>query len=190
MAKKFVTTQVLFLQQIFYFRKNTKIVLRNKKQFVPLQKKGMKRLELKNKTQITAQIRSYLESNPESIYFHRLQIIHLFATKEKETCESLGALFGNSPRSISNWIKKLNQKGVIESLRCDSQVGRPSRLTQAQKHELMMVLQEKPDRHGETGKRWNGMNLSQFVSRRYGVVLSVRACQLLLRELSLHGRVS
>ena len=75
----------------------------------------MKRLELKNKANITAQIRGYLESNPESKFFHRLQIIHLFATNEEETCESLGTLFGNSPRSISNWIKKLNQKGVIET---------------------------------------------------------------------------
>ena len=150
----------------------------------------MKRLELKNKANITAQIQSYLAGNSESKFFHRLQIIHLFATKEGETCESLGALFGNSPRSISNWIKKLNQKGVIESLRCDSQMGRPSRLTQGQKNELMMVLQEKPDKHGESGKRWNGMHLSGFISRRYGVVLSVRACQLLLRELGFNGRVS
>jgi transposase len=150
----------------------------------------MKRLELKNKANITAQIRDYIESNPESKFFHRLQIIHLFATNEEETCESLGTLFGNSPRSISNWIKKLNQKGVIEALRCNSQMGRPSRLARFQKNELRMVLQEKPDMHGESGTRWNGMNLSRFVSRRYGIVLSVRACQLLLRELGFHGRVT
>jgi transposase len=149
----------------------------------------MKRLELENKTSIMTQIRSYLERNSESKFIHRLQIILLFGEREKETCESLGALFGNSPRSISNWIKKLNQTGVIESLRCNHEIGRPSRLTQAQKHELMIILQEKPEMQGESGKRWNGMNLSRFISRRYGVVLNVRACQLFLRELCFNRNV-
>jgi transposase len=150
----------------------------------------MKRLELEHKTNILTQIRNYLERNSESKFIHRLQVVLLFGEREKETCESLGALFGNSPRSISNWIKKLNQTGVIESLRCNDKAGRPMRLTQSQKHELKMILQEKPEMHGEAGKRWKGMNLSRFISRRYGVDLSVRACQLLLREQVFRRRVS
>jgi transposase len=131
-----------------------------------------------------------MESNHEAKFIHRLQIIQMFAESEKESCESLGLLFGNSPRSISNWIKKLNQMGVIESLRCELQTGRPSRLTQVQKQELTPVLQEKPETQGESGKRWNGMNLSRFINRRYGVVLNVRACQLLLHELGFSNSVS
>ena len=150
----------------------------------------MKRLELVNKTDILAQIRSYMESNHEAKFIHRLQIILMYAEREKETCESLGALFGNSPRSISNWIKKLNQMGVIESLRCELQTGRPSRLTQVQKQEIMIILQEKPEKQGESGKRWNGMNLSRYINRRYGIILNVRACQLLLRKSGFSRNVS
>jgi transposase len=106
----------------------------------------------------------------------------LFADKEKATCESLGAQFGNSPRSISNWIKKLNRTGTIESLRCSPEIGRPSRLTKAQKHELKMILSDNPEKQGESGKRWNGMNLSRFINRYYGLDISVRTCQLLLRD--------
>jgi transposase len=146
----------------------------------------MKRLELENKMNITSQIRNYFERNEEFKFIHRLQVILLFADKEKETCESLGSQFGNSPRSISNWIKKLNRTGTIESLRCNDKTGRPSRLTQAQKHELRIVLSEKPEKQGESGKRWNGTNLSRFIRRYYGVDLSVRACQLLLRDPAFH----
>jgi transposase len=150
----------------------------------------MKRLDLENKANIITQIRSYLESNSEAKFIHRLQVILQYAEGKEETCDRLGIQFGNSPRSVSNWIKKLNRTGVIESLRCNQQTGRPKRLTQAQKHELRMVLSETPEKHGETGKRWNGINLSRYIARCYGIALSVRACQLLLSEPDFRGRVS
>ena len=148
----------------------------------------MKRLELVDKASITSQIRSYLERNSEAKFIHRLQVIQMFADGEGETCERIGLQFGNSPRSVSNWVKRLNQTGTIESLRCDQQIGRPRRLTQSQKQELNPVLSEKPEKHGESGKRWNGMNLSRYIKRRYDVDLLVRACQLLLCEAGFHGR--
>ena len=149
----------------------------------------MKRLELENKTNIITQIRSYLESNSEAKYIHRLQVILQYAEGAKETCDGLGSRFGNSPRSISNWIKKLNRTGVIESLRCNEKTGRPKRLTQTQKDELRMVLSENPEKQGESGKRWNGINLSRFIIRRFGISIGVRACQLLLSEPGFCGRV-
>jgi hypothetical protein len=50
-----------------------------------------------------------------------------------------------------------------------------------------MVLSEKPEKQGESGKRWNGMNLSRYIGQRYGVVLNVRSCQLLLRGPDVQG---
>ena len=64
----------------------------------------MKRLVLENRNSIVHQIREYLENNSEAKYIHRLQVILLFADSEDKSCDTLGALFGNSPRSISNWI--------------------------------------------------------------------------------------
>jgi hypothetical protein len=116
----------------------------------------MKRLVLENKDDIVNQIRCYLDSNSEAKFIHRLQVILLFADKEDESCDSLGNLFGNSPRSISTWIKKVNQTGDIDSLRSKPQSGRPSRLTKVQKDELKMVMQELPAKWGMQGKRWNG----------------------------------
>jgi transposase len=144
----------------------------------------MKRLVLENKEGIVNQINSYLERNSEAKFIHRLQVILLFANKDDESCDSLGALFGNSPRSISTWIKKVNQTGKIDSLRSKSQSGRPTRLTKVQKDELKAVIQELPAKFGVQGKRWNGKNLSLYINKHYGTHLNVRSCQRLFHDLS------
>ena len=140
----------------------------------------MKRLVLEDKDSILNQIRCYLENDPEAKFIHRLQVILLFASREEESCDSLGSMFGNSPRSISNWIKRVNHTGNIESLRSKPGSGRPSRLTQEQKNEIRTVLQQLPEEHGIQGKSWNGRNLSSFISQRYGIILQIRACQRIL----------
>ena len=144
----------------------------------------MKRLVLENKNSILNQIQCYLERNSEAKFIHRLQVIQMFADSEDKSCESLGALFGNSPRSISNWIKKVNQTGNIESLRGNSQLGRPSRLTASQKDELRVVLQSPPEKYGTKGKKWSGINLSTYISEKYGVKANIRSCQRLIQVLS------
>jgi len=144
----------------------------------------MKRLELKNHHGIVNQIRRYIENNSEAKFIHRLQVVLLFASSENESCDSLGSLFGNSPRSISNWIKRVNQTGDIESLRSKPQMGRPARLTKSQKDEIKSVLRELPAKHDVQGKRWNGSILSLYISRRYGIQLKVRSCQRLLHKLT------
>ena len=144
----------------------------------------MKRLALENKDSIVNQIRLYFENNSEAKFIHRLQVILLFASKDDESCDSLGALFGNSPRSISGWIKKVNQTGSIDSLRSKVGSGRPSRLTDVQKEDIRMVLQELPERFGILDKKWNGKNLSSYISGHYGISLKVRSCQRLIHELT------
>jgi len=144
----------------------------------------MKRLVLENTDCIINQIRLYFENNSEAKFIHRLQIILLFASKDDESCDSLGALFGNSPRSISGWIKKVNQTGSIDSLRSKPGSGRPSRLTDIQKDDIKMVLQELPERFGIPDKKWNGRNLSSYINEHYGIRLKVRSCQRLIHELT------
>jgi transposase len=144
----------------------------------------MKRLVLGNKNGIINQIRGYLEKNSEAKFIHRLQVILLFADSEDTSCDSLGALFGNSPRSISNWIKKVNRTGDIESLRSKPQSGRPSRLTKGQKDEVKLVLQDLPENCGIQGKKWNGKHLSSYISQQYGLSLQIRSCQRLFHELT------
>jgi transposase len=145
----------------------------------------MKRLRIENKPIIASQIQRYLEGNSESKFIHRLQVILFFTDREEETCDSLGAMFGHSPRSISNWIKKINKSGDIESLRSKPQQGPSSRLNKGQKVAIKKVLQDLPEEHDVPGKRWKGGNLSCYISRQYGITLNIRTCQRLLRELNI-----
>jgi transposase len=143
----------------------------------------MKRLVLQNKSAIKESIQSYFSGNEESRFIHRLHGILLFSEKEDESCDSIGALFGNSPRTISNWIKRINATGDIESLRSKKQQGRPPRLTEEQKQELKIVLQDLPEKHGITSNLWDGKSLSAYIERHYGVIVKTRTCQRLFHQL-------
>ena len=143
----------------------------------------MKRLEVHDKEGITSDIQRYFEQNEESKFIHRLHGVLLFVNKEDESCDSIGVLFGNSPRSVSNWIKKLNKTGDIESLRSKPQPGRPSRLNPEQKEELKEVLQKSPEESNIPCNLWDGKSLSSYIKTRYGIDLKVRSCQRLFHEL-------
>ena len=150
----------------------------------------MKRLVLEKKSDIINQIQDYLEKNSEAKFIHRLQAIFLFATNEDESCDSLCARFGSSPRSISNWIKRINRSGSIESLRSKPQPGRSPRLTAIQKKEIRSAMEDLPEKRGVHGKRWNGKNLSLYISQYYGITLKERTCQRLFHELGVGRTVS
>jgi transposase len=143
----------------------------------------MQRLELKNQEFQVSQIKSYFEHNEEARFVHRLHGILLFASKPEESCDSIGALFGNSARTVSNWIKRVNETGDIESLRSIAQSGRPARLSAEQKAEIKLVLQESPERHGISTNIWDGKSLSAYILEHYGITLKTRSCQNLFHEL-------
>jgi transposase len=143
----------------------------------------MKRLVIQDKDGIREKIQVYFTGNEEAKFIHRLHGILLFAEKEEESCDSIGALFGNSPRTVSNWIKRINETGDIESLRSKKQPGRPPRLSEEQRQELKVILQESPDKHGITSNIWDGKSLSAFIEIRYGIIMRTRTCQRLFRQL-------
>jgi transposase len=143
----------------------------------------MKRLVVKDRESIKEKIQAYFAGNEEARFIHRLHGVLLFSEKEDESCDSIGALFGNSARTVSNWIKRINETGDIESLRSKKQPGRPSRLSEAQREELKAVIQEFPEKHGIATNIWDGKSLSAYIHIKYGIVMQTRTCQRLFRQL-------
>ena len=143
----------------------------------------MKRLVINNKEEIKAQIQGYFSCNEDAKFIHRLHGILLFAEKEDESCDSIGALFGNSARTVSNWIKRLNETGNIESLRSQKQPGRPPRLSEEQRLELKSVIQDPPENQGIAANIWDGKSLSFYIEKQYHIVMKTRTCQRLFRQL-------
>jgi len=143
----------------------------------------MKRLVIKDRESIKEKIQAYFSGNEEARFIHRLHGVLLFSEKEDESCDSIGALFGNSPRTVSNWIKQINATGDIESLRSKKQSGRPPRLSDSQREELRAVIQDSPEQHGMAINMWDGKSLSAYIHIRYGIVMKTRTCQRLFHQL-------
>jgi len=143
----------------------------------------MKRLVIENKKDIKSKIQSYFSGNEEAKFIHRLHGVLLFIEKEDESCDSIGALFGNSPRTVSNWVRRVNETGDIECLRSKKQPGRPARLSEEQRQELKSVIQEPPEKHGVSTNIWDGKSLSYYIEKQYNIVMKTRTCQRLFRQL-------
>lgn len=143
----------------------------------------MQRLIIKNSGQIESSIQEYFKTNPEADFIHRLHGILLFIKDNKSSCDSIGAMFGNSPRTISNWIKKINETGDLDSLRSKPKPGRPARLSGKQKEELKLAIINPPEQSGVNANIWDGKTLSHYIKIKYDIELKVRACQNLFHEL-------
>ena len=148
-----------------------------------LHKKIMQRLEIENKAEMQTLIKEYFKNNDEARFVHRLHGILLVLENQDATCDSIGNMFGNSPRTVSNWIKKVNSTGSLESLRDKKKPGRTSRLSNEQLGEIKMALQKAPEESGVSANIWDGKSLSWYIESKYQIALKVRRCQEMFHEL-------
>ncbi len=143
----------------------------------------MQRLVIQNADKIESLIRSYFKNNEEADFIHRLHGILLFLKDEKSSCDSIGLMFGNSPGTVSNWIKKIDESGDLNSLRTKPGSGRRPRLSGQQKQAIRQALCEPPEKSGVAANVWDGKSLSWYIEKEYGIALKVRRCQELFHEL-------
>ena len=148
----------------------------------------MKRLTVSGQERVKEQIQLYFARNDEAKYIHRLHTILLYTEREEASCNSTGLLLGHSPRTISNWIRRINETGDIESLRSKKQSGRPTRLSERQRQELIAVIGESPGKHGISGKKWDGKRLSAYIGEHYGIIMRTRTCQRLFHQLGVRQK--
>jgi transposase len=87
-----------------------------------------------------------------------------------------------SPRTLKYWVRRYHDKGLA-GLRDEKRSGRPPRLTDAQLGEIAKLLQKPPQHSGLIGRKWSGGMLAGWVERHYGVKLSVRQCERVLRTI-------
>jgi transposase len=143
----------------------------------------MRKLELNSADKIRELILTYFHKNDEAKFVHRLHGILLKIENQDITCDVIGRMFGQSPRSISSWIKKVNKAGTIEVLRSNKVPGRNKRLNNKELEEIKQVLQKEPEFSGITANIWDGKSLSYYIEKTYSVNLGVRQCQRLFHKL-------
>jgi transposase len=82
---------------------------------------------------------------------------------------------------VTLWVKKADEQG-FDSLRAKKQPGRPAKLSANELEEIKTLLTM--DSPKESGYNvWDGISLSNYISKTYSVELGVRQCQRLLHSL-------
>jgi transposase len=117
----------------------------------------------------------------EPRFLHRLHCILLVA--EDRSCYEVARWFGENSRTIQRWVRAFDKDGV-ESLRNHHSGGRRAKLANEQMQHLTADLLKLPSVSGYPERKWTGKFLAQHVERRYGVKLSVRQCQRIIRGLT------
>ena len=114
----------------------------------------------------------------------RERYLALILMHDFRNCVKVAELMQKTSRTIQLWVNLFNNGG-LPALIPSSPSGRPSRLTNEQKEELKKDVLTDPRSLGYEFSNWEGKSVAYHVKKKFGVKLSVRAAQKLLRSLGL-----
>ncbi|HEC15763.1 MAG TPA: transposase [Sedimenticola sp.] len=123
-----------------------------------------------------------IRCSPELQQLHRLHCVLLVG--EGFSCKDVAYWFGNSPRTLERWVHRFRKSG-INGLTGEQRAGRPTILKRNQLRILQEDIDKGPDAFNYDQGQWDGKLLAAHIQTRFGLTLSVRHCQRLLREFKL-----
>jgi transposase len=138
----------------------------------------MRPLTLSSPEHSRAVLQQEINRHQDARYDHRLHCVLLVAAGM--SCEQTAGLFGDSPRTLVNWVRRFDLKGLA-GLAEGNHSGRPARLSAEQLEEVRALVRQLPAAAQVEANLWDGKSLSICLHKRYGVALSVRQCQRLFR---------
>ncbi|MCD8295067.1 MAG: helix-turn-helix domain-containing protein [Clostridia bacterium] len=119
-----------------------------------------------------------LNSLPDGSYSFRISIVSLVLGGLPVKAIAQSTKYTEA--TIFGWVKTAIEEG-FEALQPKPKSGRPQKLTDSQKHEIDVLLQQDP--HDNGYKVWDGPSISDYISKHMGIEVTVRYCQLLFSEL-------
>jgi transposase len=125
-----------------------------------------------------ALLQQEISRHQDARYDHRLHCVLLVASGM--SCEKVAALFGDSPRTLVNWARRFDGRGLA-GLAEGNHSGRPTRLSAEQLEEVRSLVRQPPKDAGIDANLWDGKTLRVCLRKRYQVQMSVRQCQRLFR---------
>jgi transposase len=133
-----------------------------------------------------ALLKQEINRHQDARYDHRLHCVSLVAAGV--SCEQVAGYFGDSPRSVVNWVRRFQQHG-LSGLAEGNHSGRPGRLSPEQLEEVRSAIRKPPVEAGLEANLWDGKTLGQHLRHRYQVELGVRQCQRLFIQLEMRYRL-
>ena len=119
-----------------------------------------------------------ISRHQEARYDHRLHCVLLVASGMSG--EKVAGLFGDSPRSVINWVRRFDQEGLA-GVAEGNHSGRPPRLSAEQLEEVRAWVRQPPASAGVDANLWDGKSLAACLLKRFDLSMSVRQCQRLFR---------
>lgn len=110
------------------------------------------------------------------------RLLALALVLEGHTRTAAARAAGMDRQTLRDWVIRYNEDGIAGL--CDrSRSGRPARLNAAQLAELAQLVEDGPDvaMHGVV--RWRCVDLQAQIQARFGVMLSVRQVERILKRL-------
>jgi transposase len=133
-----------------------------------------------------ALLQQEINRHQDARYDHRLHCVSLVAAGIP--CEQVALYFGDSPRSVVNWVRRFDHRGLA-GLAEGNHSGRPARLSAEQMEEVRAMIRKPPREVGLPANLWDGKALAQCLQERYQIPLGVRQCQRLFHQLDLRYRL-
>lgn len=143
----------------------------------------MQKLKIKDPKRIERQINKLINGDPNGKFIFRLCSLKILLNDDSVSAESLGRLMQASPRSVSNWIHRINIEGDIDVLRDKEKAGRPARLDKHEMEILREHIQQYPRDLGLDANLWDGKTLSHYIKQQFGKQVQVRQCQRIFTKL-------
>lgn len=125
-----------------------------------------------------AVLQQEINRHQDARYDHRLHCVLLVGSGM--SCESVAELFGDSPRTLCNWVHRFDLQGLA-GLAEGNHSGRPNRLSAEQVEAIRGWVRQPPEVVGMEANLWDGKTLAACIQKHYAVELSVRQCQRLFR---------
>ena len=128
---------------------------------------------------LLAEGRRIVDSCDDPKFKHKVEMVNLVLGGV--TPSFLSQYCAESKSAITVWVRIADEQG-FDALRPKPRPGRPPKLSPDQLKELRETLEEdRPDKYGY--RVWDGISLSEYIKKVYGVDLCVRHCQRLFHTL-------
>ena len=125
-----------------------------------------------------ALLQQEINRHQDARYDRRLHCVLLVASGL--SCEKVASLFGDSPRTVVNWVRRFDGRGLA-GLAEGNHSGRPTRLSAEQLEEVRSLVRQPPAQTEIDANLWDGKTLRVCLRKRFQVQMSVRQCQRLFR---------
>lgn len=140
----------------------------------------MHRLRPAGETELRLMLARALVGPAELRFLHRVHAVLLVSVGR--SCYEVAHWFGEHPRSVERWVHAFDALGE-HGLRNHHHGGRSARLALPQLHTLAHDLAALPSACGFAQGRWSGKLVARHIHTRFGVQLSLRQCQRLMRQM-------